>query len=398
MKVPLNTNSLAEDEIAAAKAVLDSGYLTMGAKCRAFEDRFAAYIGVKHAIMVNSGSSATLLAAFALANPMCPLSDGLRRMLPGSEVIVPAMTWATTVWPFVQAGAIPVFVDCDPETFQMRPQDIEAAIGPKTVAIAIVHVLGGAMDVVETRRIADKHGLWLFEDSCESLGVLWDGKQTGNFGHMASFSTYFAHHITTIEGGMIVTNDDKMADLLRALRSHGWTRQMRDNAGYIADNPDIDPRFLFVTTGFNVRPTEINGAIGLVQIERLDDFNNRRRAAADRLTDGLGPLIRRGLIAPMVHDQRSKPAPFGYPVLCRSTEDRNKLRDALEAAGIETRPVISGNLVRQPAMRDLEHRVSGSLAGADAIMDRGIYWGTDPLMTDAQVDYVVSVVNQALGG
>ena len=146
MKIPLNTSSLDTAEIAAAKAVLDSGRVTMGEQCLAFERRFAEYIGVRHAIMVNSGSSANLLAAFALANPMCPLADGCRILVPGDEVIVPALTWSTTVWPFVQAGAVPVFVDCDPETFQMRPEDIEAAIGPRTVAIAIVHVLGGAMD------------------------------------------------------------------------------------------------------------------------------------------------------------------------------------------------------------------------------------------------------------
>jgi CDP-6-deoxy-D-xylo-4-hexulose-3-dehydrase len=392
MRIPLNTSTLAAAEIDAAKAVLDSGRFTMGDKCREFERRFAAYIGVRHALMVNSGSSANLLAAFALANALCPLRDGKQTLSQGDEVIVPALTWSTTVWPFVQAGAVPVFVDCDPETLQMRPEEIEAAIGPRTKAIAVVHVLGGAMDAAATRRIADAHGLWLFEDSCECLGVQWEGRQTGNFGHMASFSFYFAHHITTIEGGMIVTDDDDMADLLRALRAHGWVRQMQDPGKYTSANPEIDPRFFFITTGFNLRPTEINAAIGLVQLDRLETFNQRRREVAEQLTDGLAPLARRGVLSPIYFDQRCKPAPFGYPVLCRSSEARDGLRDALEAAGIETRPVICGNLVRQPALQHIPHRVHGKLAGADAVMDRGIYWGTHPHMTDADVAYILSVV------
>jgi CDP-6-deoxy-D-xylo-4-hexulose-3-dehydrase len=364
----------------------------MGEQCKLFEERFAAYIGAKHAIMVNSGSSANLLAAFALANPLCPMADGRKPLQPKSEVIVPALTWSTTVWPFVQAGAIPVFVDCDPETFQMRPEDIEAAITPRTVAIAVVHVLGGAMDSAATREIADANGLWFFEDTCESLGVLWDGRKTGSFGHMASFSFYFAHHITTIEGGMVTTDDDALAELLRITRAHGWVRHMQDPSAYVEANPDIDPRYLFVTTGFNVRPTEINGAIGLVQLERLEDFNNRRREVAEKLTGGLSSLIREGLISPMRHNGRCHPAPFGYPIMCRSSAERDGLRNALEAAGIETRPVICGNLARQPALRNIAHRVSGSLAGADAVMDRGIYWGTDPNMGEAEINHITSTV------
>lgn len=390
--IPLNASTIEAAEIAAAKAVLDSGRFTMGEQCRRFEQRFAAFLGVPHAIMVNSGSSANLLAAFALANPLCPLAGGRRRLQPGDEVIVPALTWSTTVWPFVQAGAVPVFVDCDPETLQMQPAAIEAAIGPKTVAIAIVHVLGGAMDITATRRIADAHGLWLFEDSCESLGVLWDGRQTGSFGDLASFSFYFAHHITTIEGGMVVTADPDLADLLRALRAHGWARHMHGFSRQAQNNPGIDPRYLFVTSGFNVRPTEINGAIGLVQLDRLAGFNERRRVVADRLTDRLAPLVRRGLLAPMRFDQHCRPAPFGFAVLCHSSGARDGLRDALEAAGVETRPVICGNLVRQPAMQHIAHRVSGTLDGADAVMDRGLYWGTHPAMTDDAIAFIADQV------
>jgi CDP-6-deoxy-D-xylo-4-hexulose-3-dehydrase len=385
---------MAEDEIGAAKAVLDSGRYTMGERCREFERTFAAYVGSKHALMVNSGSSANLLAAFALSNPLCPAGNGLRPITPGCEVIVPALTWSTTVWPFIQAGAIPVFVDCDPQTLQMQPGAIEAAITDKTRAIAIVHVLGGAVDVESVRSIADAHGLWLFEDTCESLGVLWSGRQVGSIGHLGSYSFYFAHHITTIEGGMVVTNDDELADLMRAIRAHGWIRHMESGDVYAAKYPHIDPRFLFITTGFNLRPTEINAAIGIVQLSKLDTFNERRRQVARQLDEGLLDLRQANVLTSMSFDERSTPAPFGYPVLCRSTDERNRLQQHLEASGIETRPVICGNLVRQPALKHFEHRTSGALTGADRVMDCGLYWGTHPMMADDEVEYVVARVKE----
>lgn len=392
MRIPLNTNTMGPEEIAAAKAVLDSGYVTMGSNCQAFERAFADYLGVKNAIMVNSGSSANLLATFALANPIC--SSGPTRIEPGSEVIVPALTWSTTVWPFVHAGAIPVFVDCDPITLQMQPEAIEAAITSKTRAIAIVHVLGGAVDVTAVRKIADKHKIWLFEDTCESLGVLWDNRQVGTFGHVGTYSFYFAHHITTIEGGMVVTDDNDLADLMRAMRAHGWVRHMRNGDQYAEKHPEIDKRFLFITTGFNLRPTEINGAIGVIQLGKLDGFNAERRRIAKLLDKGLSKLQASGHVQPMVFDEQCRPAPFGYPVLCETTEIRDRFQSFLEASGIETRPVICGNLARQPALSHVAHRIAGPLAGADRVMDSGLYWGTHPMMTETEVSYIVDKVEQ----
>jgi CDP-6-deoxy-D-xylo-4-hexulose-3-dehydrase len=392
MRIPLNSSSIGPEEIEAAKAVLDSGFFTMGRKCAEFETAFAAYVGSKHALMVNSGSSANLIAAFALADRLLDETYGPPRIEVGAEVIVPALTWSTTVWPFVQAGAIPVFVDCDPATLQVAPEAIEAAITEKTRAIVVVHVLGGAVDVSAVREIADRHKLWLMEDTCESLGVRWDGLQVGTFGDVGTYSFYFAHHMTTIEGGMVVTNNDKLADLLRAVRSHGWIRNMRNPEKYIAANPQIDPRFHFVTAGFNVRPTEINGAIGLVQLAKLDQFNQRRREIGAALDRSLASLKEAGRLSLVRFSQRCDAAPFGYPVLCETTETRNALQAHLEGRGIETRPVICGNLARQPAMRHLEHRTPAPLLGADAVMDRGLYWGTHPLMTQSDVDYITAAV------
>ncbi len=395
IRIPLNKNTLGIEEINAAKAALDSGQLTMGEQCRAFEREFANYIGVEHAVMVNSGSSANLLALFALANPLVPADDILpRRIMPGSEIIVPALTWSTTIWPVIQVGAKPVFVDCDPRSLQMDVKAIEAAITPNTSAIVVVHVLGGAVDATEIQAVARRKRLWFFEDTCEALGVEWQGKKVGSYGHCASFSFYFSHHITTIEGGMVVTQDSRLADLLRAMRAHGWVRHMHDGAEIAGRYPHIDPRFLFITTGFNLRPTEINGAIGLEQLKRLDGFNDSRRRVARRLDQGLAMLEQAGHLSLIKHDPRVNPAPFGYTVLCRSRDARNRLVGHLEAAGIETRPVICGNLVRQPALEHFDYRVSGELAGADRVMDSGLYWGTHPYMTDQDVEYIIKTVKE----
>jgi CDP-6-deoxy-D-xylo-4-hexulose-3-dehydrase len=398
VRIPLNKNTIGDREISAAKAVLDSGQLTMGERCRTFEREFARYLGVQHAVMVNSGSSANLLALFALSNPLVPGgADRPKRIAPGAEIIVPALTWSTTIWPVLQIGAKPVFVDCDPTTLQMEPKAVEAAITPRTAAIVVVHVLGGAVDAAAIAEIAKRRGLWFFEDTCESLGVEWDGKKVGTFGQLASFSFYFSHHITTIEGGMVVTDDADLADLLRAMRAHGWARDMSRRSEIEAQNAGIDPRFLFVTTGFNLRPMEINAAIGLEQLKRLDGFNDKRRALAQRLDEGLATLAQSGDLALTAHHPRVRPAPFGYTVRCRTRAARDGLLKHLEASGIETRPVICGNLVRQPALAHFEYGVSGTLSGADAIMDTGLYWGTHPFMTDDDVDYIVRTVKDHFG-
>ena len=391
-RLTLTANLLGKEEITAAKAVLDSGFLTMGKLCEQFEREFAAYIGAEHAVMVNSGSSANLLALFALVNPLLAANGRSRRLQPGDEVIVPALAWSTSIWPVLQVGATPVFVDCDPRTLQLTPAAIEAAITPKTAAIVVVHVLGGACDMTAISALAQKNGLWLIEDTCESLGVLWDGCKVGTFGDMGTFSFYFSHHITTIEGGMVVTNDARLADLLRSMRSHGWARGMSTSAEIAQQYPDIDSRFLFVTTGFNLRPTEINAAIGLEQLKRLDGFNARRREIAERFDRGFAGLHQSGELQLVQSDPRCLPAPFGYPVLCRTLQSRQALGRHLEASGVETRPIICGNMVRQPAFRHLAHRVSGALDSADLVMDRGIYWGPHPGITDAAVDHVIDIV------
>lgn len=387
-KIPLNDCTFGEDEIQAAIQVLRSGQLTMGPQCEAFEKRFAKELGVKNALFVNSGSSANLLAFFALVNPALK-----GRCEPGGEVIVPAVTWSTTIWPIVQAGLTPVLVDSDPRTLQIDLDQVKAAIGPKTVAICPVHVLGNGVPMEPLIKLAKENDLWLVEDTCEALGTRHNGRDVGTFGDIGTYSFYFSHHITTIEGGMVVTADDELADLMRCLRAHGWTRHMKTREAVEAKYPEIDPRFLFVNTGFNLRPTEINAAFGLKQIDKLRDFNSARVRNADFWNSKFAPLIKAGEFRPMQSTKGTESTWFGYPIVCRDRELRLRLGAHLEKNGIETRPVICGNLARQPAFKMIPHRISGKLSGADEIMDCGLFWGSHPVMADADLEYVAGVVN-----
>ena len=363
----------------------------MGRECAQFETAFAEFMGIPEAVFVNSGSSANLLIFFALAN-LTPRPAGKRPFTPGSEVIVPAVTWPTTIWPIVQAGGIPVLVDCDLETLQIDVDAARHALTERTIGVCPVHVLGNVVRIDQIKAFAEDHGLWLIEDTCEALGSRYSGQLAGTFGDVASFSFYFSHHITTIEGGMILTRDHELAELLRSMRAHGWTRDLRGRQQAEEQHADLDSRFLFISTGFNLRPTEVNAAFGRVQLRKLESFNMRRREIASRWTTRFHAPIAAGLFRPMQVTPGTDAAWFGYPVVCRDSTIRNALLAHLRAAEVETRPIICGNMARQPAMQRVPHRVSGVLAAADRVMDSGLLWGTHPLMTDAEIDYVGDVI------
>jgi CDP-6-deoxy-D-xylo-4-hexulose-3-dehydrase len=391
VSVPLNAPTYGASEVLEALDSLLSTRVTMGSKVDRFEQEFARYIGTKHAVMVNSGSSANLLIMAALANPLAPA--GLR-LQPGDEVLVPAVTWSTTLWPVIQLGCIPVLVDADLATLNMSVAAAERAITPKTRAIFLAHILGNACDMQGFQALARKHDLILLEDSCEALGTTFQGLPTGRFSEAASYSFFFSHHITTIEGGMVVTNNDDLADLLRCLRAHGWTRHMHSRRALEAQHPEIDPRFLFVNIGYNLRPTELQAAFGLHQLPRLDGFNRRRKQLAAAFQAGL-----QGLKDDLQLIEATPGADhtwFGFPVLLRERHAarRQEFSQHLESHRIETRPIIAGNLAVQPALKLFPHRLGGSLPNAEAILHRGIYWGSHPHMTEAEVNHVVQTVTR----
>jgi CDP-4-dehydro-6-deoxyglucose reductase, E1 len=392
IKIPLNESTFSDKEIQAAIEVIKSQRLTMGDECLKFERQFSQYLGVKHAVMVNSGSSANLLAFFALANPLFAEMSSRNPLCPGDEVIVTALTWSTTIWPIVQIGCIPVFVDCNIQTLQVDVREIERAITPKTKAICLVHVLGNAAPVEEIKELAKKYNLLLIEDTCESLGVSRNGQYVGTFGDVGSFSFFFSHHITTIEGGMVVTNDDVLADIFRSMRAHGWTRHMHKKLEIEAQYPEIDPRFLFITSGFNLRPTEINAVIGQIQLKKLAEFNRRRNEIAAYWSRAFHELIAAEKMMPMQIVENTNSAWFGYPVLFQTEKIKNEIRSYLEANGVETRPIICGNMVKQPACKYFKYRIHNSLGNADRVMDCGLYWGLHPVMSETQVNYLVSII------
>jgi CDP-6-deoxy-D-xylo-4-hexulose-3-dehydrase len=389
--VRLHEPTFSAEEINVAIDVLLSTRVTMGTKVKGFEKEFAQAFNFGHGVMNNSGSSANLLGIAAIANPATP--DSLR---PGDEVIVPALSWSTTVWPLIQLGLIPVVVDIDPVTFNIDPNEIERAIGPKTRGLMPVHVYGNPCDMGAIMDICQRRSLILVEDCCEALGAWYDGKPVGKFGRLGTFSFYFSHHMTTLEGGICVTDDFQLAELMRILRAHGWIRELDDPQPYLEKYAEFDPRFLFVNLGYNLRATELQGAMGSVQLPKLNGYVEARR---ENTREWQGDLAK---WSEFFDFQKEMPkglsSCFGFP-LVRKTDAPFALKDLtrfLNQAQIETRPIICGNIARQPAMKMYEHRVSGDLKHSSNIMDNGFSFGNHQAVGAEGRAYVAGKIEEFL--
>jgi dTDP-4-amino-4,6-dideoxygalactose transaminase len=318
-----------------------------------------------------------------------------KRLHPGDEVIVPAVTWPTTVTPILQNGCVPVFVDVDRQTLNMRPDDLEQAWSPRTRAIFVVHLLGNPVAMEDVMRFAAERDLWVLEDTCESLGSEIHGRQAGSIGHVGTFSFYFSHHITTVEGGMLVTDDARLADLARSLRAHGWSREVSNRNELEAASPWIDPRFLFVHLGYNVRPMEVQAAFGTVQLGRLEPFNEARRRNARMLIAALQDIEGIEFVA---EQEGGRSTWFGFPVILRDAETRDALSRHLEERQIETRPIVAGNLTVQPAFRDSPHRTVGTLANATAIGQCGLFIGNHPDLDERRLNHIAEAFRSFFAG
>lgn len=390
-RVRLHEPTFGAEEINAALECLLTTQVTMGAKVKGFEGDFTRKFGFSHGTMVNSGSSANLLVVASLANPQT--RDSLK---PGDEVIVPALAWSTTVWPLIQCGLVPVIVDIDPATLNIDPNEIERAIGPRTRAVMIVPVYGNPCNMDAITDICQRRSLILIEDCCEALGATYNGKPVGTFGRVGTFSFYYSHHITTLEGGICVTDDFDFAETMRILRAHGWIREVEDKARWTKQYPDIHERFLFVNVGYNLRATELQGAMGSVQLGKLDGFVRQRRENAAwfrRVLAQYGDIFD-------FQDETPKGfhSWFGFPVTLRDNAPFavQDLTMALEAANIETRPIICGNIARQPAMKLHPHRVHGELKNASAVMNRSFSFGIHQAVGAAARDYMAGEVRRFL--
>src|SRR2546425_2178381 len=390
-RIPLTVPTYGSEEVEEAVDSLLSTWVTMGAKVKKFEEAFAQYNGSKHAVMVNSGSSANLLALSVITNSLLP--DHIER---GSEIITPAVTWATTVYPIANIGCTPVLVDVDPRTFNISPAEVEIAITPETKAIVPVHLLGSPCEIDSIQKLGETHDLYVVEDACESTGAEFQEKKVGSIGDMGTFSFFLSHHISTIEGGMIVTDDDALYENLKAMRAFGWVRDLQDKEKYASANKGIDPRFLFITSGYNLRPTEIQGAFGMHQIKKLDGFIDLRRRNATYWTKKLSPYS--DLLILPEEQPGTKHVYFGYPltVTPNAPFTREQLVDHLESKLVETRPVMAGNMAEQPVMKHVQHRESGPLTNSQMIMRQSFFFGNHVGIRSAEREYIADSIIEFL--
>jgi CDP-6-deoxy-D-xylo-4-hexulose-3-dehydrase len=394
---PLAANPFGEQEVLAMAEVLLSGRLTMGDSVERAERMFAEAVGAPFAVMVNSGSSANLLAVAAATNPARP-----GHLCPGDEVLVPAVCWSTSVFPLTQLGLKPVFVDADPRTFNASIPELERRLSPCVKAVMAVHVLGNSTCMTDLVGFVQAHNLMLIEDTCEGLGSFYVDttgvqRMLGTAGSFGTFSFYFSHHITSGEGGMVVCKTEADYNLLRCLRAHGWTRHLTNRAQVEAAHPDVDARFLFVNLGFNLRPMEVQGAMLAVQIPKLSEFNACRRANFELFRRTLaGDTAAASRMELMQPSPGTDPAWFGISaVLCTEVaHQRVEFLRYLEARGVENRPIISGNFTRQPCVKLFcADATPADYPGAEALHTRGFFIGVHQLpIAEEDVAELVSII------
>lgn len=400
MNIPLASSGLRDADIEAAISVLKSGNLTMGKQVQRFEQLMAEYLNVKHFVMVNSGSSANLAIFEALLRP----SKGEARLKAGDGVLVPAVAWPTTIWPIVQLGLQPVFVDVDLENVAINLKEAQLAFDAHSNVKALfpIHPLGYAINPVQLEDFSNRNGLVLINDVCESLGSWREGKHAGAVGMASSYSFYFSHHITTMEGGGIATNYDEMADDLRAIRSHGWSRDRRDVQEWTSQISDTDAKFRFVTTGYNIRPMEIQAAIGIQQIASINEFIEKRRSIAKRVRQALTSSPLRVLDNNTLSDSEIEKSHswmlIAIQVMTKNAKsDKKELLRILADKGVETRPVLTGNFLSQPSMKRIDRNLplADDFPIATEITDTCFMVGAHHDLTPEQVDYLCDTLVEA---
>jgi CDP-4-dehydro-6-deoxyglucose reductase, E1 len=394
--VPVSGRVFDSDELLnLVDASLDF-WLTTGRYAKQFELEFAKAVGVRHALLCNSGSSANLLAVSALTSKKL----GDRRLQPGDEVITVAAGFPTTVNPIVLNRLVPVFVDVELGTYNLDSSRLEEAIGPRTRAIVAAHTLGNPFDLQAVMDVAKKHNLWLIEDNCDALGSTYGGKLTGSFGDFGTLSFYPAHHITMGEGGAVLTNRPQLKLLIESFRDWGrdcWCEPGEDDTCGLRFQHQLgslphgyDHKYIYTHIGYNLKVTDMQAAVGVAQLRKLEQFVEARRRNWQLLYDGLQPF-EDALLLPRA-TQGSEPSWFGFPITVReeSSFERSELIRHLESRKIATRLLFGGNLTRQPAYEDLEFRTVGDLRNSDVVMNRSFWIGVYPGLTEEMIAFVVS--------
>ena len=388
-KYNLLSDAFNEKDINEGINVLKSKKITISKITKNFEKYFAKKIGAKYALMTNSGSSSNLLALSALTNPL-----NIKKITPGSEVILPAICWSTSLWPIIQNNLKPIFVDVKIDTFNIDIDKIEKKITKKTKAIMIVHVLGTSTNMTKLMQLTKKYKLTLIEDTCESLGATYKKKQLGTFGRFGTYSFYYSHQITSGEGGMIVCNDSKDYNILKSLRSHGWSRDTLFHKNYSKKYKDLDNRFLFIGPGFNLRPTEIQAAIAFNQFKRFNKMIKLRSDNRKKIINNLKKHKNWNNQFEFVKiDKMIKPSWFGLPILIKDKKiNKKKFLEKLSKKGIENRPIISGNFLNQPASKLYNFSFKkNDFKISDDIEKRGFFIGLHTKkISNNELNYVVN--------
>jgi CDP-6-deoxy-D-xylo-4-hexulose-3-dehydrase len=396
-KFPLTFDGIKKAEKSSAIKSLLSGKYTMGDNVQKFEKLFAKWVGAKHAVMVNSGSSANLLIIESLLRGL--KKKNLRR---DDEIIVPALSWPTTIWPVIQLGLKPVFVDSNNNDLSIDFRKLQGAVTKRTKAIFLIHVLGNAANMEQVKSFCKKNKLILLEDCCESLGAFYKKKHVGTFGLAGSFSFYFAHHMTTIEGGCVVTNDKDLADDLRSFRAHGWIRNRSDQSKIIKKYKNFDKRFLFLTSGYNFRMTEFQACIGLIQLKKLNSFLKLRDQLSYKIKNIISKFKDLEIIGSekimrlKINNKKERKHSWMNIPLYFKGKSKKKLFDIIkifEKTGIETRPIIAGNLLKHPALKKIKYRIGNNLTVANNLFNNGFMIGCHPGINHSSLQLLKKAIN-----
>lgn len=385
---PLIENPYRKKDIDAAIKVLKSNKITIGPITNKFENIFKKKLNTNFSLMVNSGSSANLLALQCLVNPYRK-----QRLKRGDEVLIPSLCWSTSLWPIIQSGLVPKFVDVDVHTLNINIEDLKKKISKKTKALLIVHVLGNCADMGEIMKIKKKNKLILIEDTCESLGTKFKDKYLGSFGEFSSFSFYSSHQISSGEGGMLCCQNNEDYEIIKSLRSHGWSRGLKNEAKIARNNKQLDKRFIFYNSGFNLRPTDVSASIGLSQFKDLNKFMKIRTVNRQMILNEIKKnfIVNNNLFITK-ENNFVKASWFGIPIILSKKISRKNFIKGIEKDGVQTRPIISGNFLKQPSIKKYKLNKNFKLKNSDYINDHGLFIGLPTkLMTKVTVKKLVKV-------
>jgi CDP-6-deoxy-D-xylo-4-hexulose-3-dehydrase len=386
MEYRLSDNTWSNDEIEAIMRVIKSNRFSMGNEVAEYEKLFAKKVGSKYAVMSNSGSSANLLAIAAL------VYSG--KLSAEDEVIVPAVSWSTTYFPLSQHNLKLKFIDIDADTLNIDVSAIESAITDRTKAIFSVNLLGNPNDYENLLGICKKHDLILIEDNCEALGGRYMNKDLGTFGLLGTYSTYYSHHLCTMEGGVTVTDNEKLYHCMLSIRSHGWTRHLpRDSKIYTKHEEDFYESFNFIMPGYNLRPLEIEAAIGIEQLKKLDTIIKQRRENAKYFLEKIEELKD---IKPQKEIGKSSWFGFAMTLCGRNINKRSKIIQALKQNNIEVRPIVAGNFTKNAAIKYLNYSIHRDLRNADIIHDNGFFVGNHSKENKIEINMLIDVIKRVL--